>query len=253
MISVDGWFDFARREPGPADKVYSQRNTARCAIPHDAVGYKHGWYSRLFSTERLPNGRYTEYAATSQHGIILDEIDPTTGDAVFIQHYSIFSSCWGSGSREINTQAVCWEQERIRGNFTALWMPPHMIRTNIRLFSDLANFMRWPELRRPTSAFDKAAQAYRHRECIRFGAEPTACDSGRTPLEAIIAAVNAEEDDMAITMAATGDSPTGYRVYALGEGPPRWIVDGKAADELIAVFGQPKPLTWAALRALGAA
>lgn len=59
-----------------------------------------------------------------------------------------------------------------------------------------------------------------------------------------------EEDDMII--AACGDSPTGYRIYFLGDLPPRWVLSANEADALIAVHGQPKALPWARLWSLGA-
>lgn len=94
-----------------------------------------------------------------------------------------------------------------------------------------------------------------HRDWVAPEHKPqwsTACcgDAGVAAIPDILRA--AKEDDMAITMVACGDSPTGYRLYALGEGPPRWITDPKAANDLIALFGAPKGLSWAALKGLGA-
>ena len=71
------------------------------------------------------------------------------------------------------------------------------------------------------------------------------------PWPAFIEALQ-QEDDMAITVAACGNSPSGFRIYALGGGAPAWITRKEEADELIRVFGQPKALSWATLVALGA-
>jgi hypothetical protein len=174
MITADGWHDFARRMPGPADKVYSTPNSAAMYLPHDAVGYLAGWLSRLYSTARLPSGRYTPYAAASVTGIVLDEIDQVQSDlfgeayAVAIQHYPIWASCWASGSAIPNTTGNAWENERIRGNYGSLDLPPHMVRTNVRIARDLAAFRGWVP-RRPNAPVDTSATCYEHRECLRFG------------------------------------------------------------------------------------
>lgn len=194
MITDDGWLDFAVRVPGPADKVYSQPCTSEVYVPHDAVGYLQGWYGRLFSTERDPTDptRYSRYAAASVTGIVLDEIDPATGDAKAIQHYPLTASCWASGSRSINTRGNAFETERVRGNFESLETPPHMVRTHVRIIREIIAWKGWTP-RRPADAGDMGATLYEHRECVRFGAAPTVCPSGRA--DPIWAAL--QEDDMA--------------------------------------------------------
>ena len=59
-----------------------------------------------------------------------------------------------------------------------------------------------------------------------------------------------EVNDM--MLAHCGDSPTGYRLYHMGDQPPKWIVDGARANILITLHGPPKPVPWAVLKALGA-
>lgn len=197
MITHDGLFDWMHQVPGPRDKVYSDANTAEGLVIHDAVGYLNGWYSRLFDLSKVGN-RYTDNAAASVHGIYLDEIDPATGDAKTIQHYSIFKSCWASGSRYANTKFNAFETERRRGNFLKLDTPPHIERAQARTLRDLSTFRGWTPTR-PIDARDTKATCWRHREMVRFGASFTECDSFRTNWPAVMAL-------------ATGGVPVGDQV-----------------------------------------
>jgi LysM repeat protein len=181
MISDDGWLDWARRVPGPADKVYSTPNRGVGYVPHSAVGYYGGWSARLFSDERHPDGRYTSYAAASVHGWI-------AYDGAVTQHYPFTASCWASGSARANTSFIAFENE---GGFD-----PHneplttaQIDANVRIIRELAAWRGWPGFRRPAGAHDLDANLYEHRECVRFGSAATACPSGRIPWDRILAAL----------------------------------------------------------------
>ena len=178
MITADGWLDWADREPGPPDKVYSTVNSAIGYVPHSAVGYYGGWTSRLFSTERGPDGRYTRAAAASVHGWI-------AYDGRVIQHYPFTASCWASGSEYPNTHLIAFENE---GGYDPVDEPltPAQIGANVRIIRELAAWKGWPDIRRPRDAADLTAQLYEHRECNRWGSEPTACPSGRIPWAAIL-------------------------------------------------------------------
>ncbi len=207
MLTGDGWFDWMDRVPGPPDKVYAKRNTAQIYLPHSAVGYYPGWASRLFSNERtgtclhggvhLPlGGDYTSYAAASVTGWI-----PFSGPV--IQHYSIFDSCWASGSWYPNTNGIAFENEGgAPGNFMQP-LNPYQIEVNTRIALDLQTYhvsrgsTLWVHPRRPNSATDLMAQLYEHGECTRWGSSPTACPSERLrnvwPL--ILAALNEQEPE----------------------------------------------------------
>lgn len=220
-ITADGWYTYAERVPGPADKVYSEPCTAERWLPHDAVGYLLGWYSRLFDLTKI-NGRYTDNAAASVTGIILDQIDPAltaarggVPHAKAIQHYSIFKSCWASGSFLINTTSNAWEHERIRGNLSSLDMPAHMVNTSVLIARDLAAFRGWKP-RRPVNHADLNATCYEHRECIRFGAAATSCPNTRA--DKIWAAL------FAPTPQALGDQPMNVHAVDLkwGTTPAGW-------------------------------
>lgn len=173
-------FDWCERVPGPADKVYSARNTATLYIPHSAVGYYAGWAGRLFSTARNPDGRYTDYAAASVHLWF-----PQKRTEKPKQHYSIWASCWASGSRYPNTNGVAAENE---GGHTPVNEPltDWQVECNARAIRELSALQGW-QPHRPASLTDLTATLYEHRECVRWGSDPTSCPSGRIPWTRLIA------------------------------------------------------------------
>lgn len=196
-ITTDGWFDWAERNPGPPDKKYTEANTARLFIPHSAVGYLNGWYSRLFSTERVscshggahPQGDYSPYASASVHLW-------NAYDGHLIQHYPIFVSCWASGSRHLNVNGVAMEHE---GGFQPVSEPLRVgqIDTLERVLRDLAAFHGKPPdyWSRPINAADMWATLYEHNETTRFGGVYSSCPSGRIPWNEILRRLGEQEDD----------------------------------------------------------
>jgi hypothetical protein len=165
-----------RREPGPHDKVYSEANRVDFYVAHSAVGYYGGWTGRLFSRERDAAGRYSAYAAVSAHGWI-------PYDGACIQHYAITASCWTSGSRAANTRGVAFETE---GGVSGRESEPLTEGQTSALARILADIAAWKGVsnaywHRPTGLQDLDATLYEHRECVRCGAAPTACPSGRIP------------------------------------------------------------------------
>lgn len=254
MITPDGWFDWMERVPGPADKVYSEPCTSEIVVFHDAVGYLPGWYSRLFSTNRLPNGLYTPYAAASVTGwLFYDRRQP-------IQHYPVFKSCWASGSRHLNTKGNAFENESAPGYGT--WdphsPPPQsdwQVECAARVEHDIAAFKGWPEgyWRRPVDANDLTATEYEHNETVRWGGLYSSCPNGRIRW-ADIAALRQEEDmsayDAAIIAAVNAlrdgdfvkdDTGTIYKVEKPGDTPELWRIDDSKAG-LVTSTPMPVPL-----------
>lgn len=178
-MTPDGWLEWAERMPGPADKKYTEGNAATGYIAHSAVGYLHGWLSRLYSLDRGADGRYTPNAAASVHGWI-------AYDGHVIQHYPMTASCWASGSRYPNTHFIAFENE---GGHAPHDEPltPAQVAANVRIIRELAQWKQWPAITRPGSALAVDAQLWEHRECNRFGSAPTACPSDRIPWDRILA------------------------------------------------------------------
>ena len=199
-ITTDGWLTWAERAPGPADKVYSQQNTAQGFIPHDMVGKLAGWYSRLFDDSKYFDAergvwRYTPNAAASiQLSVLLN--------GKVIQHYPFTASCWGSGHRIPNTTKIAAEHETVYRDgapdstipFTA-----QQLTSDVRIIGELSQEYGW-QPRRPTRDRDLDATLYEHTEMVRFGARFTACPSGRVAWNEILRqlAAGEEEEEMAL-------------------------------------------------------
>ena len=183
-ISADGWISWAVRDPGPPDKVYSEINSLQGVIPHSMEGRYTTARQMLFNRDRQANGRYTVYAARSWNMSNLFK-------GIAIQHYSVFSSCWTSGSRFPNISFFTMEGEGTQG--TPYDQGQHEVLTQV--IKELRDFKRWPQLiRRPLTVTDLKAQLYEHCECTRWGSDPTSCPSHRVLWEQVIQAVNVPGD-----------------------------------------------------------
>lgn len=198
MITVDGWFDWMDRDPGPADKTYSAPCASEIVVFHDAVGYYPGWMSRLKSTARDAHGRYTPYAAASVTGWL-----PYKAGVKPIQHYPIGKSCWASGSYFLNVYGNAFENESSPGYGT--WDPHNpppqsdwQVECAARIERDLSEHFGRPAgyWRRPVSAADMEATEYEHRETIRWGGLYSSCPNGRIRWADIAARRDGQEDDM---------------------------------------------------------
>ena len=187
-ITPDGWFDWAERRPGPADKVYSTPCLSLGIVPHSQVGYQAGAEARLFSADRNPDGSYTAYAAASWTGSVLY-------DGTLRQHYPIEASCWTSGARIPNTRFNAFETEGGPPSDPSEPLRPAQVDAYVRIIRDLSELKGW-EPRRPVDSADVDATLYEHNECTRWGAVYTACPSGRIPWDTILSRLNEEEDDM---------------------------------------------------------
>lgn len=189
-ITPDGWLTWAVRVPGPADKVYSQPNSAEMYLPHSAVGFLPAWLNRLRSQDRLPNGRYTDYAAASIHGWI-------PYDGKVIQHYPFTASCWGSGSRYPNVHGIAFENEGgAPGNLNEP-LRPAQVTANVAIIRELIDWKGWTPSR-PTGPRDEGASLYEHNECTRWGSGATACPSDRIPWPEILRRTTLASDPKAL-------------------------------------------------------
>jgi len=101
---TNGWLDWADRQPGIADKVYSETNRGYGLIGHSIVGTPAAALGRFLSTQKDASGNYTSYAAAS-----VMFINPKVGP--LIQMYPVTASTWTSGGREANTSLWAIESE----------------------------------------------------------------------------------------------------------------------------------------------
>lgn len=96
MSIVNGYIDWAKRDPGPPHKVYSQANAAAGIVCHSVVGYTGGSdrLGRVFDpNERMSVMFYLRI------------------DGRLIQYYPVTASTWTSGNRSANTKLWAIELE----------------------------------------------------------------------------------------------------------------------------------------------
>jgi hypothetical protein len=169
------------------------------------VGYYRGWLARLFDMSRLPDGRFTPYAAASVHGSVLY-------DGIVVQHYPLTASCWASGSREANTRFVAFETEGGPPGNESQPLTRAQLLAHVRIVRDLSSWRGWAP-QRPRSPADRGASLYEHREMTRFGAPPTACPSGRIDWAALLLELlprRREQEDKMQLIVKTGGDPRTY-------------------------------------------
>jgi len=168
--------------------------------------------SRLKSTARDAQGRYTPYAAASVTGWL-----PYKAGVQPVQHYPINKSCWASGSRFLNVHGNAFENESppiytlpsgawafVGQTVAGDWHnpPPQsdwQVECSARIERDLAEHFGRPLTywRRPTGPADLAATEYEHNETTRWGGLYSSCPNGRIRWADIATArLGAEEDDM---------------------------------------------------------
>lgn len=235
MIDPNGWLDWAEIRPAPPSKVNPGINDATLYIPHSAVGYWPGYVSRIYGTDRA-----------SVHGWI-------AYDGKVIQSYPLTARCWASGSTFPNNNGIAFENEGgHRPENEPLTEP--QIAANVRIIQDIGNWKgRSVEYwRRPNGIKDTDATLYEHRECVRFGSEPTACPSDRIPWDEILRRLQPTQElrgtDMRIIHDHTGAA---YLAY---EAQLAWIPNAAIYEDLkTLVYGnaphQVSIETWAWLQA----
>ena len=173
---VDGWFDFAIRDPGPAGSVNGGRNSVRGIVPHSAEGH---WATledlHDFHWSRATNPDPRKRASWGATNL---------KDGRFVQHYSVWAQTWTSGSAYPNNNFFAFENEGVAGES----LTQAQIDNIIRVGRDLIALQGWLP-RRPRNVEDTTASLYEHNECDRWGANATACPSGRIPWNIIVPAL----------------------------------------------------------------
>ncbi|MBM3940463.1 MAG: N-acetylmuramoyl-L-alanine amidase [SAR202 cluster bacterium] len=168
MTLIVGWYDWATRIPGPAQKQYDTPNVAHGWALHSAEGTRSGILATLANPERQASWCGT-----------------LCRDGELLQHYSTYASCWASGNRRANTTLVGWELE----GFASEPATGAQVATLLRMRDD------WVATGRPYLQRDNTRTLWEHSEVatwIEPNAGPTACPSGRyAPFYAAL-----EEDEM---------------------------------------------------------
>jgi hypothetical protein len=217
-IDQAGWFSWMIRDPGPPHKVNGGRNGGKGKVPHSAEGY---WpYLR---DGVLWGPRRASWGASNLK------------DGRCFQHYSIWEQTWTSGAPYPNNNFFTTENEGVTGEP----LTPAQTANLTRIITELSALQGW-EPRRPSSKADKLASLYEHNECVRFGAEPTSCPSGRIPWDKILAGLQPpaqEEEDVKPYLVWAPDRAALYLVGPLGA---RRIISPAVGDQLAKDLGPVK-------------
>lgn len=188
MTISAGWVSWAMRVSGPADKVYSQRNSCQGFACHSVVGrerdFEDGIPNRFLDTSRKANGDYTDAAAASVHFVQRES-------GLLIQMYPIYASTWTSGGRQANTSTISMEAEGgLFPNYGEL-LTPAAEDSFCRLMRELRPIF-GPPL--------PGVTLFQHKDlAIKYGTSATACASDRYRNAWARAVREYQEDDMALT------------------------------------------------------
>jgi hypothetical protein len=164
LITSDGWVTWATRVEGIKDKIYSQPNSGQGFACHSIVGSINAALGRFLSTERLPDGRYTPYAAASCVFLL-------AYDGKLIQMYPITASTWTSGGPEGNCNYIPLELE---GGWNPYDEPmtDAQVETFVRLIRELEQHKGFRYL--------PGRNMLEHWQVAeKYSYAPTACASGR--------------------------------------------------------------------------
>ena len=214
MIDANGWFDWAERVPGHDEKVNGNRNPASGFVAHSAEG----WEAYMRSNPPLPpsvGGKKSWHLSNLVDGRLL-------------QHYSIYSQCWASGSTFPNNNYVAMEHEGVAGQP----LTSKQTETTTRVLSELSTLVVWKPVRQVT--------LWEHNECTRWGSDPTACPSGRIPWEEILRKLQPQPTtrrrrDMSIIQDSSGAAYLVYHIFIA------FIPSQAIYDDLHAMIYGPTP------------
>ncbi len=167
MAIVNGWFDWAEQQPGPANKVWPETNAIAGVVFHSAVGSLQGVIDRVQGPD--------EVSVTAVVGF----------DGRFVQFYPVTASPWANGSHDTNKAYLGFEFEGGYDgpdeNGVVHWITEPIYQAQvdaaIHILKDLAAYKAVPE-----SFWQRPATLIEHHEIF-----PTACPSGRIPWDVITA------------------------------------------------------------------
>ena len=167
---VDGFFDWAERMPGPANKVWPDTNSNEAVVFHSAVGSLQGVINVVFRPFN-PGDETTKRSVTGVVGY----------DGGFVQFYPVTASPWANGSYEFNQRYLGFEFEGGADTPETVSEPltTAQVDAAVHILRDLAG---WKNVS-PTY-WERPWTLKEHRELVA-----TSCPSGRIPWDVILAAL----------------------------------------------------------------
>lgn len=177
-ITPDGWLDWAVRAPGRPQKVNGGRNGLLGLAFHSAEG----WETYLREYQYLP--KYADRRASWHFSNLRS--------GVLLQHYPIYEQTWTSGAAFPNNNMPGCETEGIAGQP----LNEKQEHNAARIITDVSALTGRKPVRNPGVTIPNGVLAIvEHSECKQWGAEPTACPSGRYNWPRIFSLLG-EGDDM---------------------------------------------------------
>lgn len=170
----DGWLEGAERVPGHPAKVNGGVNPATGFVAHSAEGWEAALRTLVADVNRRASWHFSNLL-----------------DGRLLQHYPITAQCWHGGSGFPNSTMVSMEHEGMAPSP----LTDAQIATTVRVIRELIGYRGW-KAARPRDSADRLATLYEHRECIRFGSDPTACPSDRIHWPEILDNLQEENDMM---------------------------------------------------------
>lgn len=159
MSIVDGWLDWATREPGPANKQYPTPNRGIGIAWHSMEGWYPGSLAELMKPDRQASWTFS-----------------LLRDGALMQHYPVTASCWASGNAGANTRYWSVELEGIQ----SMPIDDGQLRTALRIISEWEAHTGLVATREGEP--DDGRTMVQHREVATLwspNAGPTACPSER--------------------------------------------------------------------------
>lgn len=170
---ANGWLDWATRQPGIPDKVYSESNRGFALVGHSIVGTPAAALGRFLSLQRNSDGQYSSYAAAS-----VMFINPKAGP--LIQMYPVTSSTWASGGRDANTSMWAIESEGGAPGNESEPLNDNQVANLIRLAHEFEAFTGRKVVRSRGEGLHAGDTFREHGEvATQYGYASTACPSKR--------------------------------------------------------------------------
>lgn len=215
---------WARWRPGPAEKLgyggVAHWANKEFVVAHSVEGSLAGALAELDKPARQ----------ASWHATI-------TYDGDVYWHYDATAVCWASGAVHPNQRGVAIEHEGRAGQP----LTRAQVHALARIIGWCARRFGWRDVRRGVELIE-------HRECVRWGAQPTSCPSDRIPWRdviplAILYAIGGDPLDVEQVVRALLQSKQARDMLVaamLDDAPVHLALDPKKAQSLRSALGQPQ-------------
>lgn len=236
MITPDGWIVGVERLPGHPSKQNGGRNGLHGFVAHSAEGYQDYLLGNII--QRPASGGRKSWTFTNLF------------NGRLIQHYPIYSQVWTSGAGYPNNNMPSAECE---GQYFEP-LTDAQVNNLVFIIREIAAAASRTDIRRLRDGESIAPRLAflltEHRECTRWGADATACPSGRIPWETILERLTeteSEGDEMYIVSKANTGDGDAFKSYLVRGKEFRHIPDSETFFALAALnlpLYEPTKVAW---------